>query len=67
MGRPPRPINDLIDHMEQLTFIECGTPCDHSWDGPHRQIIDDGHVTGEEATCSKCGAGAFEVALMEDE
>lgn len=52
---------------EKITLAMCGSRCEHQWDGPYRQIIDGGQVTGEEATCSKCGAGAFEVAMMENE
>jgi hypothetical protein len=52
---------------DKITIAMCGTKCKHSWDGPTRDIIEDGRVIGGEATCTKCGAGALEVALMEDD
>jgi hypothetical protein len=42
-----------------ITYAECGPPktkCEHKWDGPFRAFEDD---NGGEATCSKCGCGAF--------
>jgi hypothetical protein len=41
------------------TYAECGpvkSKCEHVWNGPFRAFPDG---NGGEATCSKCGAGAF--------
>lgn len=48
--------------MAKLTFFTCGRECDHIFDGPWVEFQDG---TGASKTCSKCGALAIDVELME--
>jgi C4-type Zn-finger protein len=51
-----------------VTFIQCGEPCDHEWDGPEEEIRNhEGHIVGSQVTCSKCGMGAMDVSILESE
>lgn len=43
-----------------ITVFVCNVKCDHVWDGP---LV--GLENGATATCSKCGAWALNVSLME--
>ena len=47
--------------MPEITVFVCGIKCEHVWDGPI--VPFDGN--GETSTCSKCGAWAVNVSLME--
>lgn len=46
----------------KITVHVCGVKCEHVWDGP-QQEFDEG--AGMTATCSKCGAWAINVSMME--
>jgi hypothetical protein len=49
-----------------ITLFVCGLSCEHVFDGPIQPLIDeDGEHRGATATCSKCGALAINVSLME--
>jgi len=45
-----------------VTVFICGPKsCEHDWDGPVAELPDGGAT----ATCSKCGAWAFNVYMLE--
>ncbi len=46
----------------EITVHVCGVKCEHVWDGPEVEFMDGG---GRSATCSKCGAWAINVSMME--
>jgi hypothetical protein len=48
--------------VDQITAFACPPRCEHSMDGPMVEL-DGGRVTTR--TCSKCGATAFDVSMME--
>jgi hypothetical protein len=46
----------------KLTIFVCNVKCDHLWDGP---VVEFEDGLGATVTCSKCGAWAINVSLME--
>ena len=59
MSVPLATMADDKTSADTITIAECGSPrskCVHKWNGPYR-AFEDGN--GGEATCSKCGRGAF--------
>lgn len=44
-----------------ITIHVCGVKCDHEWIGPQIEL----EGVGATLTCSKCGAWAINVSLME--
>jgi hypothetical protein len=46
----------------KITAFACGVKCDHVFDGPMAEFEDG---LGGTSTCSKCGAWAIDVCLME--
>lgn len=44
----------------EITVFVCGVKCDHVWDGPQADFDN-----GSTSTCSKCGAWAINVSMME--
>lgn len=47
---------------DDITVIVCGVKCDHKWDGPVVTF-----KNGATVSCSKCGALAVDVSLLEEE
>ncbi len=63
-----RPIRDChkcygtgrMTTRKEVTVHICGVKCDHDWNGPWA-VLDN----AQSATCSKCGALAINVSMME--
>jgi len=54
--------------VSELTVFACGVKCDHQWDGPEIVLTEQEHgINGATLTCSKCGAWAINVSMLEAE
>jgi hypothetical protein len=69
--KPPFLLPDEEHEAEEwvkpaVTMHVCGVKCGHVWDGPLVTLRGyGGERCGETATCSKCGAWAINVSMME--
>jgi hypothetical protein len=50
----------MIESGKEITVFVCGVKCEHVWVGPVVELDN-----GATLTCSKCGAWAIDVSLME--
>lgn len=52
--------------MAEATIFVCGVKCEHDWNGPRVELTQEEHgMNGGTSTCSKCGAWAINVSMME--
>lgn len=51
-----------MSEQDRITVHVCGVRCDHVWDGPIVEFNDGCSMT---STCSKCGAWAINISVME--
>jgi hypothetical protein len=55
-----------MNEIDGITLFICGPRCDHDWDGPIVELTIEEHGTlGATGTCSKCGAWAINVSMLE--